>query len=304
MPTGAQPGGQGVAAARAKDTSTAAVEQAVPKASRAGRNLPAAIGVGLSLGAVTIGSLFWRPELFGILLILIVGQAVRELIDALAQRHLHVPLLPLLGGTLAMALAAFLGGSQALFLAFVLTCVVVLVWRLVMGGEAVVRDVAAGVFVAAYVPYLAGFAVLMLAEPDAAWRVVTMLAVPVFGDIGGYVFGVLWGKHPMAPSVSPKKSWEGLAGSMVFGIAAAVVGVVIGLRGPWWGAVIVGAAAVAMGVLGDLSESLLKRDLGIKDMGTLLPGHGGVLDRIDSLLPTAPVMYLLLALLIPTAGVS
>lgn len=274
-----------------------------PPTSRAGRNLPAAIAVGVGLGALVIGSLFWRPELFGVLLIIVVGQAVRELVGALGTVNIRVPLPPLLVGTAGMAVSAYIGGPQALFIAFVLTCVAILLWRVVEGADGIIRDIAAGVFTAAYVPYLAGFAILMLASPDGPWRIVTMIAVPVFGDIGGYVFGVLWGKHPMAPSVSPKKSWEGLAGSMVFGISVAIIAVAFGLGGPWWGGIIVGVVAVITGVLGDLSESLLKRDLGIKDMGTLLPGHGGVLDRIDSLLPTAPFMYLLLALIVPAGMV-
>lgn len=267
--------------------------------SRAGRNLPAAIGVGVTLGVVVIGSLFWQPVLFGVVLLAAAAQAVRELVDALSTVHIRVPVVPVLVGTVGMAVSAYRGGAQALFIAFVLTCVAILLWRVVEGAHGIIRDVAAGVFTAAYVPYLAGFAILMLASPDGPWRILTMIAVPVFGDIGGYVFGVLWGKHPMAPSVSPKKSWEGMAGSMVFGVIVAVVLMVYGLGGPWWGGFIVGVIAVVTGVLGDLSESLLKRDLGIKDMGTLLPGHGGVLDRIDSLLPTAPIMYLLLALLVP-----
>lgn len=300
VPTGAHAGEPGTASARALDTTDSAQPTRPPqRKSKAGRNLPAAIGVGVLLGGLCIASLFWIRELFGVLLVVTVAQAVRELVAAFRQRDIHVPLVPVLVGTLGMAVSAYLGGPQALFYALILTCLAVLGWRLLDRGDGLVRDVAAGIFVAGYVPYLAGFAVLMLAAPDGPWRIVTMIAVPVFSDIGGYAFGVLWGRHPMAPSVSPKKSWEGLAGSMVFGIAAGVFCMTIGLSGPWWGGIIVGVCAVVTGVLGDLSESLLKRDLGIKDMGNLLPGHGGVLDRIDSLLPTAPVMYLLLALIVP-----
>lgn len=303
VPTGAHPDDPAAVQARALDTSDAALVDAPAKpASRAGRNLPAAIGVGVGLGAIVIGSLFWIKELFGLVLVVAVAQAVRELVQALAQRHLQVPMVPVLLGTVAMALSAYLSGPQALFYALVLTSLAIIGWRVLGSADGLVRDVAAGVFVTGYVPYLAGFAVLMLAAPDGPWRIVTMIAVPVFGDIGGYVFGVLWGRHPMAPSVSPKKSWEGLAGSMVFGTVAGVFCMLVGLRGPWWGGIVIGVCAVVSGVLGDLSESLLKRDLGIKDMGTLLPGHGGILDRIDSLLPTAPIMYLLLALIVPVAA--
>ncbi len=305
VPTGAHTDEPGTASARALDTADAAhVGETGRRRPKAGRNLPAAIAVGVTLGALCIGSLFWIRELFGILLLAAVAQGARELVDAFRQRDIHVPLIPILVGTLGMAVSAYWGGPQALFYALILTCLAVLAWRVLDQGDGLVRDVAAGVFVAGYVPYLAGFAVLMLAAPDGPWRILTMIAVPVFGDIGGYVFGVLWGRHPMAPSVSPKKSWEGLAGSMVFGIGAALVCMLFGLGGPWWGAIVIGVCAVVTGVLGDLSESLLKRDLGIKDMGTLLPGHGGVLDRIDSLLPTAPVMYLLLALIVPMPAIG
>jgi phosphatidate cytidylyltransferase len=118
----------------------------------------------------------------------------------------------------------------------------------------------------------------------------------VCNDTGGYASGVLFGRHPMAPKISPKKSWEGLGGSIVLAGAAGAVGMDLMLHGkPWQGAVL-GVAVVASATLGDLCESMIKRDLGIKDMGNLLPGHGGIMDRLDSLLPTAPVVYLLLSL--------
>jgi len=130
-------------------------------------------------------------------------------------------------------------------------------------------------------------------------RIVVFIATTVASDIGGYAAGVLFGKHPMAPTVSPKKSWEGFAGSTVTCVLVGVLGVILLLHGPWWAGVAIGAAAVVTATLGDLSESLIKRDLGIKDMGNLLPGHGGMMDRIDSLLVTAPVVYVLLSLLVP-----
>jgi phosphatidate cytidylyltransferase len=121
----------------------------------------------------------------------------------------------------------------------------------------------------------------------------------VASDVGGYVVGATFGRHPMAPTVSPKKSWEGFCGSLLFCMVTGAFAVQYGLHGPWWAGVAVGAAAAVSATLGDLGESLLKRDLGVKDMGRLLPGHGGIMDRMDSLLPTAPVVYVLLAILIP-----
>jgi phosphatidate cytidylyltransferase len=142
---------------------------------------------------------------------------------------------------------------------------------------------------------------LMLAEDDGPARIVVFILLVVASDVGGYAVGVLFGRHPMAPSVSPKKSWEGFAGSLAAGLGVGVAAVVWLLDGAWWVGAAVGVAAVVTATVGDLGESLLKRDLGIKDMGSLLPGHGGVMDRLDSLLPTAPVVYLLLATLVPVA---
>ncbi len=271
-------------------------------ASRAGRDLPAAIGVGVGLGALVVASLAFRKEAFVAVVVVALSVGVWELTGAFAQRRIRVPFVPVLVGTVGMSVSAYAGGAEALLVAFVLTTLAVLVWRVLEQPEGAVRDVAAGVFTAAYGPFLAGFAVLMLAEPDGAWRIVTFILVAICSDIGGYVFGVIWGKHPMAPSVSPKKSWEGLAGSVVFSVVGGVAAVVLCLDGPWYAGIPVGVAAVVCATVGDLSESLLKRDLGIKDMGSILPGHGGLMDRIDSLLPTAPVLYLLLALLVPAGG--
>ncbi len=275
-------------------------EPAAP--SRAGRNLPAAIGVGVGLAALVVLSLAFRKEAFVALVVVALSVGVWELTGAFAQRRIAVPFVPVLVGTVGMSVSAYAGGAEALLVAFVLTTLAVLVWRVLEQPEGAVRDVAAGVFTAAYGPFLAGFAVLMLAEPDGVWRIVTFILVAICSDIGGYVFGVIWGRHAMAPSVSPKKSWEGLAGSVVFSVVGGVAAVVLCLGGPWYAGIPVGVAAVVTATVGDLSESLLKRDLGIKDMGSILPGHGGLMDRIDSLLPTAPVMYLLLAVLVPAGG--
>jgi phosphatidate cytidylyltransferase len=154
------------------------------------------------------------------------------------------------------------------------------------------------VFTAAYVPLLCSFAALMVVPPDGAARVLVFVIGVVASDVGGYTAGVLAGKHPMAPTISPKKSWEGFGGSLVTGMVAGALSVVFLLHGPWWAGVLTGALLVVSATLGDLVESLMKRDIGIKDMGTLLPGHGGVLDRLDSLLPTALVAWAALSVLV------
>ena len=128
--------------------------------------------------------------------------------------------------------------------------------------------------------------------------VFTFIAVTVASDIGGYIAGVLFGKHPMAPVISPKKSWEGFAGSTVFCVAVGVAMVVWVLDGTGGSASVLGLIAVVMATLGDLCESVIKRDLGIKDMSHVIPGHGGLMDRLDSLLATIAPIWLLLHYLV------
>src|SRR5680860_865958 len=162
---------------------------------RAGRNLPVAIVVGLGLGAVILGSLFVRKEGFLLVAAVAVVLSVWELTQAFAARRIQVPLVPVMVGSLGMLVSAYAAGEEALLVAFVLTALGLLVWRVLEGMDGAVRDVAAGAFVAAYVPFLAGFAMLMLAADDGARRIVVFLLVVVASDIGGYVVGVLWGRH-------------------------------------------------------------------------------------------------------------
>ncbi|RBY82112.1 phosphatidate cytidylyltransferase [Geodermatophilus sp. TF02-6] len=266
---------------------------------RAGRNLVAAIGVGLGLGAVILTSLLVYRPAFLLVLTAAVLVGVVELTRALAAGGVRAPLVPVLVGALAMTALAWTRGPSGLVVGLLLTVLAVLLWRLGDGPEGYLRDTSAGVLVALYVPLLAGFAVLLLVPDDGAARVLAFIATVVGNDVGGYAAGVLFGRHPMAPSVSPKKSWEGMAGSVVACVLVATPIVVLALDGPWWGGVLFGIALAASATIGDLGESLVKRDLGIKDMGQLLPGHGGIMDRLDSLLPSAAVAYLLLSWVAP-----
>ncbi len=268
---------------------------------RAGRDLPAAIGVGLVLAAAVLGSLLYRKEIFVGLVCAAVVLAVWELVGAFAARKIQAPVIPLVVGSIGMLISAYVARAEGLLVAFATTAFGVLMWRLVDGLSGAVRDISAGVFTAAYVPFLAGFAIIMLAEPDGAMRVLVYIAATVASDIGGYAAGVLFGRHPLAPSVSPKKSWEGFAGSVLVSMFAASIGVVVLLDGPWWAGPAIGAATAVTATLGDLSESLIKRDLGVKDMSSVLPGHGGMMDRLDSLLLTAPAAFVLLAVLVEPA---
>ena len=284
----------------------AAVDGAVPgapvtKPSRAGRDLPAAIAVGVGLGVLIVVSLLLRKELMLVVVVAAVGLGVWELRRALAQVSIVVPLVPSLVGSVSMILSAYVGGGEALIVTLGLTCVGILLWRIADGVLDAVRDVAGGFFVAVYPSFLAGFAALMLAPDDGARRIVVFILVTVLSDVGGYVFGVLFGRHPMAPSVSPKKSWEGFGGSVFTCVAGGAVAVVLFLDGPWWGGAVLGACVAVAATVGDLTESTVKRDLGIKDMSTILPGHGGIMDRLDSLLLVAPVAWALLAWVVPTS---
>jgi phosphatidate cytidylyltransferase len=270
-----------------------------PAGGRAGRNLRAAIGVGVGLVAVIVASLFvWRPAFLAVLTAAVLV-AVVELTRALRKGGFSPPLVPLLLGALAMEGLAWSRGPTGLVVAFLLTALAVLLWRLGEGPAGYLGDAAAGVLVALYVPLLAGFAVLLLVPDDGAVRVLAFIATVVASDVGGYAAGVAFGKHAMAPSISPKKSWEGMAGSITACMLMATPFIALGLDGPWWGGLVFGAALAVSATVGDLGESLIKRDLGIKDMGDLLPGHGGIMDRLDSLLPSAALAYLLLSVLAP-----
>lgn len=266
---------------------------------RAGRNLTAATGVAVALGVVILASLFIQKVVFVGVVVLAITIAVRELAGGLGVRGIRVPLVPVALGGGAMLVSAYAGGTEALTVALTLTVLAVMVWRLGEPQEGYVRDVTAGIFTAVYVPFLAGFAVLLTREDDGPWRVVAFLLAVIASDTGGYLFGVLFGRHAMAPTVSPKKSWEGFGGSLVLCVAVSIVTVTLGLDGRWWVGVVLGLAVLVTATLGDLGESMIKRDLGIKDMGNLLPGHGGIMDRLDSMLPSAPVVWLVLTALVP-----
>ncbi len=266
---------------------------------RAGRNLPVAIAVGLGLGALITVPLF-SPYRWVFIAVVVAAMVVatREVVLALRTLGAQPTMAPIVLGGAAMVLLAYREGQEALFVGLVLTVLACIVWRLADPAEGYLRDVAASTLTATYVPFLLGFAALLAVPPDGPRRVTAFIATVVCSDVGGYAFGVLFGKHPMAPSVSPKKSWEGLAGSLLLGGAAGgVFFVVLFDAAPLLG-VLFGIAIVASATLGDLGESMVKRDIGIKDMGSLLPGHGGLMDRLDSLLPTAPVAFLLLSLFV------
>ena len=270
-----------------------------------GRDLPVAVAVGLGMLAVVAASLFIRKDVFAVLVVLAVCGAMWELARAFSRGGVHLPLVPLLVGTVGILVSAYTtgdSGPDALVVAFLLTVGGTVVWRVLDGsGRPALRDAGAAAFATAYLPFLAGFAMLMLSKSDGPARVAMFELLGVACDTGGYAVGVLLGRHPLAPTVSPKKTWEGLAGSLVLACVVGVVGAQVAFHARPLVGVVLGLATVATATLGDLSESMLKRDLGLKDMGHLLPGHGGLLDRLDSLLLTAPAVWLVLTILVPAS---
>jgi phosphatidate cytidylyltransferase len=270
------------------------------KPTRTGRNLPVAAAIGLVLGGVVLVTLFTVKATFLIYMGAIVGLALWELRQALAERGISLPLIPIAAGSAAMFTLAYWISAQAALAALGITVVVLLAWRLPGGAAGYLRDTTTAVFTLAYVPLLGLFVPLMLTMSDGARRVLIFVVLTVCSDVGGYFAGILIGRHPMAPVISPKKTWEGFAGSVVACLAAGAITLLLLLHGHVWQGLILGGAAAVAATLGDLIESMIKRDLEIKDMGTIFPGHGGAMDRLDSLLVVAPVTWLLLSVFVPT----
>lgn len=263
---------------------------------RAGRNLPAAVITGAVLICVLVISLFFAPVAFVGLVVLAALAAVWELGGAFARMGITVSVAPLYVGVLGMEICAWTLGAEALLVALYLTVFALVAWRLLDSNiQGRMSDIVASIFVAVYVPFTASFFFLILREYTNPWLIIGIIAMVVASDTGGWAVGILFGRHPMVPRLSPKKSWEGFIGSFV---AAVAVGVLffVNFGAHWWWGVLAGGCAAIVGTIGDLTESLIKREAGLKDMSRLLPGHGGVLDRVDSILMTVPLMYLIMSL--------
>ncbi len=306
---GADPAGASTGAVPAGTSSDAGPASNAPadpatRRSRAGRNLPAALAVGLTLGISCIAVLLFVPKVFIGVAGVAVGIATWEVAKRLREADVLVPRTPLIAGGQAAFWLGWPFGASGVVGAFAATVLVCMVWRLFDHGlntapRNFLRDTAITVFTLAWIPLLASFAVLLLLEdPDGNLRVLTFMILVVCSDVGGYVAGVLFGRHPMVPSISPKKSWEGFCGSLVFAIIGGLLTVTLLLEANSMIGVVLGVGLVVVATLGDLIESQIKRELGIKDMGTMLPGHGGIMDRLDSMLPSAFVSWLVLSTLI------
>ncbi|MGQ4425538.1 phosphatidate cytidylyltransferase [Streptomyces violaceoruber] len=282
------------------DAPQPAQSQPPPQKKSAGRDLGAAIGVGVGLGVVIIASLFVVKAVFVGVIAVAVVVGLWELTKRLEERKgIKAPLVPLAIGGAAMVVAGYARGAEGAWVAMALTALAVLVWRMTEPPEGYLKDVTAGLFAAFYVPFLATFVAMMLAADDGAWRVLVFLILTVVSDTGAYAVGWRFGRKKLAPRISPGKTREGLLGAIAFAMVAGALCMQFLIDdGAWWQGLLLGLVVAVSATLGDLGESMIKRDLGIKDMGTLLPGHGGIMDRLDSLLPTAPVVWLLLVIFV------
>ncbi|WP_082369532.1 phosphatidate cytidylyltransferase [Arthrobacter sp. ERGS1:01] len=277
-----------------------------PRTPKAGRDLPAAVGVGVALLVLVIGSLLFFPLAFVVVATAFVCVGVWEVTRAIGDKGIKAPLTPVMVGALAMPASAYFAGSEGLLFALVASAGATLLWRSLDSEPGAVKSILAGIFSLMWVPFLLSFVFLMLRGHESptlgltldlaninrgVLQVIIMLLLVVANDTFGYLVGVLFGKHPMAPKISPKKSWEGFAGSMGGAILVAIPATVFVLNEHWWVGFALAIGMVFAGTGGDFAESMIKRELGIKDMSNLLPGHGGVMDRLDSILFAAPVAY-------------
>jgi phosphatidate cytidylyltransferase len=270
----------------------------VPRRARAGRNLPLAIATAVLLGGALVGALLWSPAVFLAFLLVIVLLALLELVTVQRARGTAPSRLVVFASAPLLVLGAYWKGPAALSFGLLVVLLAAFAWYLVIPTRVeVTRNVAATVFASVYVPFMAAHLALVLGRvPHYVGAIIGYALLTVVYDTAAYASGVLFGRHPMAPAVSPNKSWEGAFGATCACLVAG--GYVLPLWQPWRfdSGLTLAALACVIAPLGDLAESMLKRDLAVKDMGSTLPGHGGWLDRIDALLLMAPVLYYVLAL--------
>lgn len=266
---------------------------------RAGRNLFFAIASGLIFGAVFLASLFLIKQVFVLLVAIIVSIALVELASAFRVAGRRVPRIGVVLGGLVVVAGAYFWRAEGMLIGLFVGSAILTAWRLIEGliprwempPRTLVRDVFSGLFSLVYVAFLASFTVLLVAKDNGQWWVLALVAIVVSVDVGAYAAGVTLGKHKMTPRISPNKTWEGFAGAAAAAVAVGVVVSIFALDQPWWVGIVLGVVVLLTATGGDLTESLIKRNLGVKDMSSWIPGHGGFLDRLDSILPSAVGVY-------------
>ncbi|HEX4057730.1 MAG TPA: phosphatidate cytidylyltransferase [Galbitalea sp.] len=268
---------------------------------RTGRNLIAAVAIGVVFGASFIASLIFLTWIFMIFAAILMVFLALELSSAFRTAGRNVPRIASGVSAAAVIAGSFYWHARGQWLVLLAGMGLVTVWRLIEATIPSRRkparelgiDILAGLFIQAYAVFLGSFTTLLAARHDGQWWVLSLLIIVVSTDTGAYVSGLLLGRHKMAPRISPKKTWEGFAGSIIAALIASELVSWLLLHIPLVDGLVIGIALALSATLGDLMESLLKRDLGIKDISNWLPGHGGFLDRLDSVLPSAAVAYTL-----------
>jgi phosphatidate cytidylyltransferase len=263
---------------------------------KAGRKLLPSIFVGLALVALIWLSLAYVRISFAFLIALVISLAIRELVRAFAAAKIEVSAVSLNLATIGLIYATWIDGVEGLVVGTAIAFPILLILRLRKGPQDFVRSATATSFALIYLPFLAGFLILLGHPSDGLERVMTFVILVGCNDTFGYLVGILIGKHLLVPTISPKKTWEGLIGSIIFTTLGGALCFHYVLELQWWIGVAVGLVIVFTATSGDLIESAMKRDLSLKDMGSILPGHGGVLDRLDSVLLSAPALVLALEL--------
>ena len=268
------------------------INEAINK--RAGRKLLPSIAVSISLVALIWFALAYQRAIFALVVTIAVVLGIRELNKAFTAVDIHIPLWSLTTAAVGLCASTWFGGISGLAVATAIAFPFLLVLLLPRGTENFVKTASASAIALVYLPFLAGFLILLARPSNGLERVMTLVVLVGCNDTFAYLAGVLFGKHPLAPKISPKKTIEGLLGSLVFTIAGGAIAFHYIMGAEWWLGALAGLLTVFTATSGDLIESALKRDMAIKDMGNLLPGHGGIMDRLDSVLFAAPALWLAL----------
>lgn len=274
----------------------------------AGRDLKVAIPVGIGLGALVLTCVFLIPGWYP-LVAAAMGLATWEVTTRLKEAGYVLPRWLMIAGGQAMVWSSMWYETKGVVSAFVATCLAVMFLRLFARSstgapENYLRDMTMSIFVLTWIPLFGSFAAMLgryerVTDSGAIISgssfIVTLMLCVIASDVGGYAAGVVFGKHPMAPAVSPKKSWEGFAGSVITAALAGAGCVHFLLQHSFLLGLLMGMVLAVCATMGDLVESQFKRELGIKDMSAMVPGHGGIMDRLDGMLPAAMITWLVLS---------